>query len=79
MPTLSLPAAILAFASRLRFPTLFALTAIVFVADLFIPDVVPMADELLLGLATLVLAAWRRKKDEDGEERIADSSESATR
>ena len=78
---LSLPAAVLAFASRLRFPTLFALTAALFVADLFIPDVVPMADELLLGLATAALAAWRKKKDGtdgEGEGAIPETSEPPT-
>jgi hypothetical protein len=48
------------FASRLRFPQLFALTATLFVLDLLIPDLIPFVDELLLGLATLLLANWKR-------------------
>jgi hypothetical protein len=69
----SLPAALLAWASRLRFPTLLAVTATLFVIDLFVPDAIPMADEILLGLATAILASRRRKADvtedlgEDGE------------
>lgn len=49
---------------RLRFPWLFVITATVFVIDLVVPDVLPFVDELLLGLATLVLAAWRKRKRE---------------
>ncbi len=47
---------------RLRFPWLFGMTAILFGIDLLLPDVVPFADELMLGLTTLLLGAWRAKK-----------------
>ena len=55
------------FAGRLRFPHLFLLTAVLFGLDLLIPDLLPLADELLLGLATLLLGAWkdRRAKPQD--------------
>ena len=55
------------YLSRLRFPYLFAVTAVVFVLDLFIPDLIPFADEIMLGFAAAVLGMWRarRKKDED--------------
>ena len=56
-------AAILSFASRLRFPQLFMVVAGLFVLDLIIPDVIPFIDELILGLATLLLASLR-KRDE---------------
>ena len=49
------------FAGRLRFPTLFALSAILFVADLFIPDLIPFFDEIFLALLTLLLASFRRR------------------
>lgn len=45
---------------HLRFPQIFVLTAAVFVLDLFIPDLIPFIDEILLGLATLLLASLRR-------------------
>ena len=51
------------FATRLRFPQLFWLTAILFLLDVFIPDLIPFADEILLGLATLLLGSWKRKRD----------------
>jgi hypothetical protein len=54
-----LPGAVLRFAQRLRFPHLFLITLAVFVVDLVVPDFVPFADELLLGLATMVFAAWK--------------------
>ena len=49
-------------ASRLRFPKLFALTAALFVLDLLVPDPIPLADELLLGLATALLGSWRSRR-----------------
>jgi hypothetical protein len=57
-------APMLGFAARLRFPTLFLITAGLFVVDLLIPDFIPFADEILLGLGTLILANWKnRNKD----------------
>jgi hypothetical protein len=50
------------FAAKLRFPTLFVITACLFLVDLVIPDVIPFADELLLGLGTLLLGSLRRRK-----------------
>jgi hypothetical protein len=49
-------------AARLRFPRLFALTAALFALDLVVPDVIPFADEILLGLATALLGSWRNRK-----------------
>ncbi len=49
-------------AAQLRFPKLFALTAVLFALDLVVPDVIPFADELLLGLATALLGSWRSRK-----------------
>ena len=39
----------LRWASRLRFPYLFALTLLLFIANLFIPDVLPLADHRVHG------------------------------
>lgn len=61
-----LPAFVLRYFSRLRYPWLVALTGALFGLDLLVPDVLPFADEILLGLATLGLAtlllATRRKE-----------------
>lgn len=56
-----LPKRLLGYASTLRFPWLLALTAGLFLVDLLLPDPLPLLDELLLGLVTLLFAAWRRR------------------
>ena len=48
---------------KLGYPRLFLLTAVLYVLDMLVPDVIPFADELLLGLATLLLANWKKRKD----------------
>ena len=55
-------APLLAFAGRLRFRTLFLVTASLFVLDVAIPDFLPFVDEILLGLGTLLLAALRKPR-----------------
>lgn len=56
---------------RRRFPTLLKITATVFFVNLFIPDPIPLIDDLLLGLATLTLASMRRPRERDEVERDA--------
>jgi hypothetical protein len=51
----------LEYAARLRFPKLLVLTGVLFVVDLIIPDVIPFADEILLGLITLLLSMLKKK------------------
>lgn len=56
----------LAWARKLRYPTLFKLTAALFVFSLLLPpglDPIPFLDEILLGLGTLLLANWHSRKD----------------
>ena len=48
------------FAGKLRFPYLFLLTGGLFLLDLVVPDLIPFADELLLGLGTLLLGNLRK-------------------
>lgn len=55
-------AAILRYVSSLRFPWLLGLVALIFGLDLIVPDFLPFVDELLLGMLTLLLAAWRKRK-----------------
>ena len=64
------PRFILRFAERLRFPQLFLLAGGLFVLDLLLPDMIPFVDEILLALATLILAALRKR----GEAPVARSS-----
>ena len=60
----------LAFARRLRYPTLFKVAAALFLLTLVVPDPIPFIDEILLGLGTLLLANWKRRgaapRDEAG-------------
>ena len=46
--------------ASLRFPVLLVLTALLFLADLLIPDVLPFVDEVLLALVTVLLGRLRR-------------------
>lgn len=55
-----LPARLLNWAEHLRFPWLLLLTAALFAIDLAIPDFIPFIDEILLGLATIILGRWRK-------------------
>lgn len=63
----SLPAVLLRWGGRLRFPYIFLLTAIIFVADLAIPDVIPLADEIIIGLVTLLLANLKKPSEKTEE------------
>ena len=49
--------------ARLRFPTLFLVLAGIFLIDLLIPDFIPLVDELLLGIATLIVGSLTRRRD----------------
>jgi hypothetical protein len=53
---------VLRWLGRLGYPRLFLLAAGLFVADVIVPDFIPFADELLLGLGTLLLANWKNRK-----------------
>ncbi len=57
--------ALLGWARRLRFRTLFVVTAVLLAIDLAVPDPIPFADEVLLGLAALMLASLRRRGEDD--------------
>ena len=58
-------APLMRFVSKLSYPRLFLLTAALFVVDTLVPDIVPFADEILLGLGTLLLANLRGRKSRD--------------
>lgn len=52
---------LISYLARLRFPTLFGITALLFITDLFVPDVIPFIDEILLGLGAALLGRWKKK------------------
>jgi hypothetical protein len=45
--------------ARARAPVLLLIAAGLFLFDLVVPDLVPFVDEILLGVATILLARWR--------------------
>ena len=46
---------------NLRFPPLFVLFALLTLADIVIPDMIPLVDEILLGLGALLLSSWKKR------------------
>lgn len=73
MPVLStIPSAVGRLVSNLRFPQLFVLVAALFLLDLLIPDLIPFADEILLGLLTVLLGSLQRRHDAEAPREIKD-------
>jgi len=57
---------LLEWARKLRYPTLFKLTAALFIFSVLLPpglDPIPFLDELVFGLGTILLANWKRRKE----------------
>ncbi|MCX2781641.1 hypothetical protein OQJ46_01385 [Microbulbifer thermotolerans] len=52
----------LSYARKLEHPQLFRWVAAIFLVDLLIPDLLPFADEVLLGLATLYLGTRKNRR-----------------
>lgn len=57
-----------AYLGRLRFPRLALLTLAFFLGDLVVPDFIPFADEIGLGLLTALLGSWRKRRAEKEEQ-----------
>ncbi|UHQ19217.1 hypothetical protein LVB87_13655 [Lysobacter sp. KIS68-7] len=53
---------VMRYLEKLSYPRLFLVMASLFVVDTAIPDFIPFADEILLGLGTLLLAGLRKRK-----------------
>jgi len=53
---------LLGWLSRLRSWQLFVVAGALFVVDLLVPDPIPFIDEIMLGLTTLVMARWKRRR-----------------
>lgn len=52
---------------RLKYPWVFALLAMLFVADLLIPDPIPFVDEMMLALLTFLVGSWRTRRKPEPE------------
>ncbi|HLT44249.1 MAG TPA: DUF6116 family protein [Luteimonas sp.] len=57
---------LLNWARGLRYPALFKVTALAFAVSVLLPDPIPFIDEIVLGLGTLLLANWKRRKESPG-------------
>lgn len=66
--------AIVRYAGRLRFPTLFLMTVALFALNVIIPDPLPFVDEMVMALATLLLGSMRARKTEGGQAEPEDGS-----
>lgn len=53
---------LLNWARKLRYPTLFKITAALFAISVLVPDPIPFVDEIVFGLGTLLLANWKTRK-----------------
>jgi len=54
-------------ANQLRFKNLFFLVISLFFVDLLLPDFIPFIDEIILGLLAIVLANWKKERNQDRE------------
>ncbi len=54
---------LLGWLSRLRSWQLFVAAVLLFVGDLLVPDPIPFIDEIMLGLTTLIMARWKRRRE----------------
>lgn len=80
---LPIVSALLAYANRLRFGNLFLLTVALFVVDLIIPDMIPMIDEIILGLLAILFTQFKkdRTREKEGnviEGEVVDDDEDAS-
>jgi hypothetical protein len=52
------------FASKLRYPQLFFVLVVLFLIDLVVPDMIPFADEVMLGLLAVLVGRMRKPRAE---------------
>jgi hypothetical protein len=69
-PHRSLLAPLLTFLSRLRYRSLFLIAAGLLAVDMVVPDVIPFVDEIILGVATIVLARLRKPENVNEQSKI---------
>lgn len=57
-----IPGFVRRFLERRRFPTLMLIAAAIFVVNLFVPDPLPFADEILMLIATIFIGSFRERR-----------------
>ena len=58
---------VIPYLESLRFPVLLLVTATLFLANVFIPDVLPFVDEILLALIVALLSRLKRRRPEEAD------------
>ena len=58
----ALIAVFLGFADQLKFRNLFLIIIALFMINLFIPDFIPLIDEIILGLMAIILANLKKER-----------------
>ncbi len=48
---------------RVKYPWLFLILAALFLTDLVVPDFLPFIDEVMLGLLTVLVGAWKTRRE----------------
>ena len=41
-----------------------------FLVDLLVPDFIPFIDEIILGLLAIILANWKKERNQDKEDKV---------
>ena len=57
-------------ANQLRFRNLFFIVIALFFVDLLIPDFIPFIDEIILGLLAIILANWKKERNQDKQGKV---------
>ena len=57
-------------ADQLRFRNLFFMVVGLFFVDLLLPDFIPFIDEIILGLLAIILANWKKERNQDKEDKV---------
>jgi len=57
-------------ANQLRFRNLFFMVISLFFVDLLIPDFIPFIDEIILGLIAIILANWKKERNQNDEGKV---------
>jgi uncharacterized membrane protein YesL len=52
---------IISYLESLRFPVLLIVAVVLFVVNVFVPDVIPFVDEALLALVAVILSRLKRR------------------
>ena len=57
-------------ANQLRFRNLFFMVISLFFIDLLLPDIIPFIDEIILGFLAIILANWKKERNQDKEGKV---------